>query len=59
MAASSATASTDCRRRRQALKDKAHPIGYFHIGIAELQTTEGKLDLDRQEICDDTGRGRD
>ncbi|MGY4183042.1 hypothetical protein ACVIHH_008333 [Bradyrhizobium sp. USDA 4518] len=24
-------------------KFKAYPIGYFHIGIAELQTAEGKL----------------
>jgi hypothetical protein len=26
-------------------KFKAYPIGYFHIDIAEVQTTEGKLHL--------------
>jgi hypothetical protein len=26
-------------------KFKAHPIGYFHIDIAELRTAEGKLCL--------------
>ena len=34
-------------RRRQALEEEVQglPIGYFHIGIAALQTAEGKLYL--------------
>ena len=39
------TSRVSPRSRATKKKFKAYPLGYFHVDIAEVQTTEGKLYL--------------